>query len=46
MVNKGATINQQNKKDDKCFQYAITASLNPQNIKRNSQKISENYVFY
>ena len=30
--NKGATIHLQNKKDDKCFQYAVTAALNHQNI--------------
>ena len=26
--NKGATINPQNKKDDRCFQYAVTVALN------------------
>ena len=28
LVNKGATINSKNKKDNKCFQYAITIVLN------------------
>ena len=38
--NKKATINLQNK-DDKCFQYVLTAALNYQNIKKkkNPQRI-------
>ena len=28
LINKGATINPKNKKDDKCFQYALTLALN------------------
>ena len=31
--NKKATINPQNKKDDKCFQYALTVALNHEKIK-------------
>ena len=30
--NKRGTIHLQNKKDDKCFQYAVTTALNHQNI--------------
>ena len=35
--NKKATINAVNKKVDKCFQYAITVSINHQNIKNNPE---------
>ena len=35
---KKATINPKNKKDDKCFQYAITAALNYQQIDNHSEK--------
>ena len=31
-----ATINPKNKKDDKCFQYALTLSLNYDEIKKKS----------
>ena len=34
-----ATINQKNKKDDKCFQYAVTLALNCQEINNNQQEI-------
>ena len=37
--NKGVTINPKNK-DNKCFQYAITAALNHQNINHNPERIS------
>ena len=30
--NKRATINPQNEKDDKCFQYALTVALNHEKI--------------
>ena len=30
--NKNATINPQNEKDDKCFQYALTVALNHEKI--------------
>ena len=33
LENKKATINPQNKKDGKCFQYALTAALNYEQIK-------------
>ena len=39
--NKGVTINPQNTEDNKCFQYAITAALNYQNITNNCQRISK-----
>ena len=35
LENEGATINRKYKNDDNCFQYALTASLNHENIKRN-----------
>ena len=38
--NKGVT-NPQNTEDNKCFQYAITAALNYQNITNNCQRISK-----
>ena len=37
--NKGVTINPQNTKDNNCFQYAITAALNYQNIGHHSERI-------
>ena len=39
--NKKATINRQNKKDDKCFQYDLTVALNHEKIKRDRQRISK-----
>ena len=39
--NKGVTINPQNTKDNNCFQYAITALLNHQNINHNPERISK-----
>ena len=39
--NKRATINPQNKKDDKYFQYAITTALNHQNIESHHQRMSK-----
>ena len=32
LKDKGATINPKNKKDNKCFQYAITVALNHEKI--------------
>ena len=40
LKNKKATINLQNN-DDNCFQYAVTATLNNQNIENNPQRISK-----
>ena len=34
MKNKNATINCRNKKDNKCFQYAVTIALNHEEIKK------------
>ena len=39
--NKKATINRQNKKDDKCFQYDLTVALNHEKVKRDRQRISK-----
>ena len=39
--NKTTTINPKNKKDDKCFQYAIAVALNYQIIKNNPERISK-----
>ena len=40
LENKGVTINPKNK-DNKCFQYAIIAALNYQNIDHNPEQISK-----
>ena len=40
LKNKKATINPQNKKDDKCFEYALTVALNHEIIKNNPERIS------
>ena len=39
--NKGVTINPKNTKDNNCFQYAITAALNYQNIGSHPERISK-----
>ena len=39
--NKKATINPQNKKDDRRFHYAVTVALNYQKIKNNPERISK-----
>ena len=41
LKNKGVTINPKNIKDDNCFQYAITAALNYQNIDSHPERISK-----
>ena len=41
LKNKKATINPQNKKDDKCFQDALTVALNHEQIKNNPERISK-----
>ena len=38
---KGVTINPKNTKSNNCFQYAITALLNHQNINHNPERISK-----
>ena len=37
--NKKATINPKNKKDDRCFQYAVTVALNYEQIKDHPERI-------
>ena len=39
--NKGVTINPKNSKDNNCFQYAIIAALNYQNIDHQPERISK-----
>ena len=39
--NKGVTINPKNTKDNNCFQYAIIAALNYQNIDHHPERISK-----
>ena len=39
--NKGVAINPKSTKDSNCFQYAITAALNYQNIDRHLERISK-----
>ena len=41
LKNKKATINPQNKKDDRCFQYAVTVALNHEQIKDHPERISK-----
>ena len=41
LKNKGVTINPKNIKDNNCFQYAITAALNYQNIDSHPERISK-----
>ena len=41
LKNKKATINPQNKNDDRCFQYGLTVALNYEKIKKDPQKISK-----
>ena len=45
LKNKKATINSQNKKDDKCFQYALTVALNYEKSKKDPQRISKIKLF-
>ena len=39
--NKKATINYINKKDNKCFQYAVTVALNYEEIRKDLQRITK-----
>ena len=41
LKNKKAAINPQYKKDDRCFQYAVTVALNYKKIKEDPQRISK-----
>ena len=38
LVNKGATINPKNEKDNKCFQWSIISGLNYNKIKEQKMK--------
>ena len=40
-IKKKAIINPINKKDNKCFQYAITVALNYEEIKKDPQRITK-----
>ena len=44
LENKKTTINLQNKKDDRCFQYAVTVALNYEQIKKDPQRISKPFI--
>ena len=39
--NKNTTTNPTNKKDNKCFQYAVTASLNHEQFKKDPKRIEK-----
>ena len=41
LKNKKATINPQNKKDDRCFQYVVIVALNHEPIKDHPERISK-----
>ena len=41
LKNKKATINPQNNKDDRCFQYAVTVTLNYEQIGDHPERISK-----
>ena len=43
---KRATKNRINKKDNKCFQYAVTFSLNHEEAKKTSTQNNKHYAFY
>ena len=43
--NKKAAINPINKKDNKCFQYSVTVSLNHEEIKKTPQRITKTKPF-
>ena len=45
MKNKKAAINSINKKENKCFQYALTATLNYEEIKKRSAKNNKTKLF-
>ena len=41
LKNKKASINPQNEKDDRCFQYALTVALNYKQVKKYPQRITK-----
>ena len=45
LKNKRATINPKNKKDNSCFQYALTVVLNHQNTENHPETISKTKPF-
>ena len=45
LKNKGVTINPKNAKNNNCFQYAITAAMNYQNINCHPERISKLELF-
>ena len=45
VTNKRKTINPEDEDDDNCFQYALTASLNYQNIENHPERISNTIPF-
>ena len=45
LKNKKATINPQNKKDDRCFQYTVTVALNYEHIGDHPERISKRQPF-
>ena len=45
LQNKTVTINPKNKKDDNCYQYAITLALNLQYVERDNQRMSKIELF-
>ena len=42
---KRSRINSQNKKDNRCFQYAVTVALNHEQIKDHPERISKIKLF-
>ena len=44
IVNKGATINPKNERDNKCFQYSVTAALHYNKIFKKIEKLLEKYI--
>ena len=46
LYNKGVTLNPKNTKDSNCFQYAIIAALNHQNIDHHPERISRLKSFF
>ena len=41
IITEKTTINPINKKDNKCFQYAVTVALNYEGIKKDPQRITK-----
>ena len=43
---KNATVNPVNKKDDKCFQFAVTMTLNHEEIGNHYERVQKIKTFY